>query len=241
MKASLRRLIAPAMIIVGSALMMIATPLQWVTWIGFLGFADVSGLRLGVGIPILAIGLFGLVASIQYVRGSKVLLMAAEPGFVAAVIITLAYAVLAALAVLGSEYGDFAGFEAGLPLALVGAAIAAAAGLSALRSPLPMKRTESSSYRALVAAISAALFECDPAGVNHGVNTDEYDAEAGHIVPRLQRARSVGDVRRIVVDIVGYIGSEGPNPEERYECAAERIWDAWQAADPEQKDQRPEP
>ena len=53
-------------------------------------------------------------------------------------------------------------------------------------------------YSELFASVSAILFECDPIGINFDDNTDEYDAEAGSIIPRLRECSSEDDVRRVI-------------------------------------------
>jgi hypothetical protein len=44
------------------------------------------------------------------------------------------------------------------------------------------------------AAVSKAMFEHDPMGINFETNTDEYDAEAGTVIPRLSACASAEDV-----------------------------------------------
>jgi hypothetical protein len=51
---------------------------------------------------------------------------------------------------------------------------------------------------ALVLAVSEILFRHDPAGINFGDNTNEYDPEAGSIVARLHECADADDVRRVV-------------------------------------------
>jgi hypothetical protein len=53
-------------------------------------------------------------------------------------------------------------------------------------------------YGLLFATVAALLFESDPIGINFGDNTDEYEPEAGTILPRLASAKSVDDVQTIV-------------------------------------------
>lgn len=50
-------------------------------------------------------------------------------------------------------------------------------------------------YGTLFTLISNALFETNPIGINFDDNTDEYDAEAATIIPRLSSAKSAEDVR----------------------------------------------
>jgi hypothetical protein len=83
-------------------------------------------------------------------------------------------------------------------------------------------------FGALFGEISAALYAADPVGINSGSNIDEYNAEAGTILPRLREAHSADNVQVIVYeefcrwfdkDEVGDIG--------RYEEVSEIIWEAW--------------
>jgi len=76
--------------------------------------------------------------------------------------------------------------------------------------------------------VSAALFAADPLGKNTGANIDEYDPEAGTILPRLQDAHSADDIQVIVYEECcrrsgkGNAGAIG-----RYEEVSEIIWEAW--------------
>src|SRR5262249_46858932 len=56
----------------------------------------------------------------------------------------------------------------------------------------------SSSYKQLLNDVSAILFRHDPIGINFEDNTDEYDPEAGTILPRLRRDLSVEQMTAIV-------------------------------------------
>lgn len=49
-------------------------------------------------------------------------------------------------------------------------------------------------YRDLFASVSAAMFRHDPIGINFETNTDEYDPEAGTVIPRLNACCSGEDV-----------------------------------------------
>jgi hypothetical protein len=46
--------------------------------------------------------------------------------------------------------------------------------------------------------VSAVLFEIDPMGINFESNTDEYEPEAGTIIPRLGQASTVQDVEALI-------------------------------------------
>jgi hypothetical protein len=91
-------------------------------------------------------------------------------------------------------------------------------------------------YAALLDEISAALFEVDPIGINFGDNSDEYDAEAGTILPHLRRCSDVEDVQAVVyLEFVRWFGAEIAGDASRYRDAAERIWKLWSTTNREQK------
>ena len=93
------------------------------------------------------------------------------------------------------------------------------------------KKALRAAYGDLFDAVSAILFRHDPVGINFDENTDEYDTEAGTILPRLRQCTSAVGVRRAVhEEFIKWFDVETAGPEERYEAAAEDIWRAWQAA-----------
>jgi len=81
----------------------------------------------------------------------------------------------------------------------------------------------------LFVEVAAILFEHDPAGINFGTNSDEYEPEVAGILPQLKDARSEADVRKIVHSVLTEM-FEGIicDPEERFQALAEEIWQAWQ-------------
>jgi hypothetical protein len=48
------------------------------------------------------------------------------------------------------------------------------------------RKALSGTYKRLFTEVSAILFRHDPIGINFEGNTDEYDPEAGTILPRLR-------------------------------------------------------
>jgi hypothetical protein len=83
-------------------------------------------------------------------------------------------------------------------------------------------------YGVLFGRISAALFEADPMGINFESNTDEYDPEAGTIIPRLKEAASANDVEAIVhEEFCRWFSLEDVGTKERYRSVASRIWELW--------------
>lgn len=86
-------------------------------------------------------------------------------------------------------------------------------------------------YGPLFDEVAAILFEVDPMGINYQENADEYEFEAGLILPRLRTCESSTDVRWVIhEEFSRWFGSAAPSPESKYETAAERIWAAWQRA-----------
>jgi hypothetical protein len=80
-------------------------------------------------------------------------------------------------------------------------------------------------YKGLHEWLSALLFQEDPIGIKFEDNPDEYDLEAGTIVPRLKDCHSVEDVRAVVhEEFVRWFDEETAGPPERYARIAARIW-----------------
>jgi hypothetical protein len=83
-------------------------------------------------------------------------------------------------------------------------------------------------YQVLFDEVSAILFDLDPIGINFEDNTDEYDAEAGTILPRLETCVTVENVRAVVhQEFVRWFGLEIAGDEAKYHEAANRILQAW--------------
>lgn len=83
-------------------------------------------------------------------------------------------------------------------------------------------------YADLFASVSAILFECDPIGINFDDNTDEYDAEAGSIIPRLRECATERDVRRVIHEEFTKWFSDTAGEESRYTECSGKIWALWQ-------------
>jgi hypothetical protein len=61
-------------------------------------------------------------------------------------------------------------------------------------------------------------------------NTDEYDPEAGTILPRLQSCKSSADALRAVhEEFVRWFGADTAGPQESYGNIASEIWQLWVA------------
>ena len=84
-------------------------------------------------------------------------------------------------------------------------------------------------YGVLFEQITAALFEADPIGINFKSNTDEYDPEAGTIIPRLQSCNSAFDVNHVVFEeFCRWFDAESVGERKAYEQVSELIWRIWQ-------------
>lgn len=83
----------------------------------------------------------------------------------------------------------------------------------------------------LFAEVSRILFTSDPVEMNFDENTDEYDPEAGTIIPRLSSCRSAEDVKKVVhEEFVRWFGEATAGPEKRYAKPSEEIWSVWKAS-----------
>ena len=79
------------------------------------------------------------------------------------------------------------------------------------------------------AAVSKLMFEHDPISINFGENTDEYEAEAGSVIPRLKRCASADDVTTIVhEEFQRWFGKDTAGDRSRYASLAKDIWGLWQ-------------
>jgi hypothetical protein len=76
--------------------------------------------------------------------------------------------------------------------------------------------------------VVAILYRHDPEGINFESNTDEYELEAGTIIPRLDGCTSTEDVQRLVHEEFRKWFSPGvTQPFETFRQPAEDIWQAW--------------
>ena len=85
-------------------------------------------------------------------------------------------------------------------------------------------------YVALFVSISEALFKADPIGINFNfnTNTDEYEPEAGTIIPRLRSATSEADVQSIVnEEFCRWFYPANVGPREAYASVSAVIWKLW--------------
>ena len=79
------------------------------------------------------------------------------------------------------------------------------------------------------AAVSKLMFEYDPILINCGENTDEYDPEAGSVIPRLRHCTSADDVTTVVYEeFQHWFGKETAGERDCYASLAKDIWELWQ-------------
>jgi hypothetical protein len=73
--------------------------------------------------------------------------------------------------------------------------------------------------------LSEILFVEGLAGINFEINTDEYEPEAGTILPRLHNCKSADDVNRVVrEEFLRWFDGTAAFPD-RYQKLSERIWE----------------
>ncbi len=84
-------------------------------------------------------------------------------------------------------------------------------------------------YQELFAEVSAILFQHDLVGIKFESNTDEYDPEAGTILPRLRPGATAEEVAGIVrEEFIRWFGRDAPEPAESYLAMAEEIRAAYE-------------
>ena len=114
-----------------------------------------------------------------------------------------------------------------------------------LRKPPTMSKTREEvdeerrrlkvAYGELFDAVTALLFRHDPVGINLEDNTDEYEAEAGTILPRLNGCQSEVEVLQVVhEEFCHWFGVETAGTKKRYAAIASEIWQLWRKAHPDQ-------
>jgi len=91
------------------------------------------------------------------------------------------------------------------------------------------RKQVSNAYQELFAEVSAILFRHDLVGINFESNTDEYDPEAGTILPRLRPGATAEEVAGIVrEEFLRWFGQETVRAEVSYLVMAEEIRAAYE-------------
>lgn len=76
--------------------------------------------------------------------------------------------------------------------------------------------------------ISKTLFQIDPMGINFGTNTDEYDLEAYHLIPRLLGCKDKLDFYAALIMEFEYQFDHLDAWDKSYlAAAASEIWRLW--------------
>jgi hypothetical protein len=80
----------------------------------------------------------------------------------------------------------------------------------------------------LFQAVSQSLLRADPFGIYFGNNTDEYEPEAGTIIPRLPSCTSEEDALQVVhEEFCKWFGDDTAGPKDKYRPVAKEIWEVW--------------
>jgi hypothetical protein len=80
----------------------------------------------------------------------------------------------------------------------------------------------------LFQAISPSLLRADPFGIYFGNNTDEYEPEAGTIIPRLPSCTSEEDVLQVVhQEFCQWFGDDTAGSKDKYRAVSKEIWEVW--------------
>ncbi len=95
---------------------------------------------------------------------------------------------------------------------------------------LDERRQLKNEYGELFDSVSALLFRADPIGIAFdNENLNEYEPEAGTILPRLRTCGSPDDVLRVVYEeFVRWFDADNAGPKDRYKRIASEIWELWQ-------------
>ncbi len=95
----------------------------------------------------------------------------------------------------------------------------------------PDQKALKAQYKKLFASISEILLKADPIGI--GYVPDEYDLEAGTILPRLPSAQSADDVQTILYEeFCDWFGPATAGSREVYAVPAAAIWELWSRTRP---------
>jgi hypothetical protein len=101
-------------------------------------------------------------------------------------------------------------------------------GVERARSAKRIRLQLTAESRDLVDEVAALLFRADPAGINFGSNTDEYESEAEVIVLGLEGTTGAEDVAELAQRVFSvWFDAEIAGAVERYGPVATEIWDAW--------------
>ena len=75
--------------------------------------------------------------------------------------------------------------------------------------------------------VAAILFKHDPMAIDYEVNTDEYEPEAGTIIPKLADCSSYMDARKMIHEEFLRWFYDDVGDEDEYTEIAKEIWELW--------------
>lgn len=76
--------------------------------------------------------------------------------------------------------------------------------------------------------VSALLYKHDPIGLN-GAPRDEYEPEAGTIIPRLPECQDAASVHTVVYEeFIRWFGADTAGPKSNYIGLSTDLWNLWQ-------------
>lgn len=65
-------------------------------------------------------------------------------------------------------------------------------------------------------------------GLNYGTNTEEYEPEAGTILPRLSSCKSEADTLAVIYEeFCKWFGTDTAGPKDRYDQVSHEVWELW--------------
>jgi|ERR1700690_959274 hypothetical protein len=106
---------------------------------------------------------------------------------------------------------------------------------------LKKRRKLRAEYGALYTSLAMLLFRADPIGISFDNTEDEYEPEAGTILPRLRNCQSADDVLQVVhQEFVRWFDPVTAGPKQHYAQIASEIWQLWQSRLRDSKSAPPE-
>jgi len=75
--------------------------------------------------------------------------------------------------------------------------------------------------------VAEILFKHDPMGIDYEVNSNEYEPEAGTIIPRLVTCSNFIEARKVIYEEFIRWFYDDVGSESEYTEVAKEIWDTW--------------
>lgn len=80
-------------------------------------------------------------------------------------------------------------------------------------------------YSDFFAEVSSLMFKHDPVGISFSDNTDEYDPEAGTVIPRIGLCKTAAELTDVLhEEFCRWFDAETVGPRSHYEALAQAIW-----------------